>query len=195
MFSGFRSQCISLALLSRVNAFSNCCANTRTNVVLKPRNWFCLISSYRFTLSSSNTRQRCWRWMKVSLSRRMWWSSFLSSLLFSYARNQLPWIIMNQKGSMPLTLIHTKSNTETSIMLWLKYAVLFLTTFTATTSWVFRFWHLTTCPNVPWPRTSRIRYRFLQELWINKKRYRYINLGTYLWPASSDPKMSFTYKI
>jgi hypothetical protein len=46
-------------------------------------------------------------------------------------------------------------------MLWLKYAVLFLTTFTATTSWVFIFWHLTTCPKVPCPSTSKIRYRFL----------------------------------
>lgn len=33
----------------------------------------------------------------------------------------------------------TKSRTETSIMLWLKYAVLFLTTLTATTSCVFKF--------------------------------------------------------
>lgn len=38
----------------------------------------------------------------------------------------------------------TRSSTDTSIMLWLKYAVLFLTTFTATTSCVFKFWHLTT---------------------------------------------------
>ena len=49
-------------------------------------------------------------------------------------------------------------------MLWLKYAVLFLTTFTATTSCVFKFWHLTTCPKVPWPSTSRIRYRFLNSM-------------------------------
>lgn len=40
--------------------------------------------------------------------------------------------------------IPTKSSTETSIILWLKYAVLFLITLTATTSWVFKFWHLTT---------------------------------------------------
>ena len=51
----------------------------------------------------------------------------------------------------------TKSSTETSIILWLKYAVRFLMTLTATTSCVFRFWHLTTWPNVPWPRTSRMR--------------------------------------
>lgn len=33
----------------------------------------------------------------------------------------------------------TKSRTDTSIILWLKYAVRFLMTLTATTSWVFRF--------------------------------------------------------
>lgn len=33
----------------------------------------------------------------------------------------------------------TRSSTETSIMLWLKYAVLFFTTLTATTSCVFMF--------------------------------------------------------
>jgi hypothetical protein len=38
MFSGFRSQCIKRALLSRVKPFNNCCANTRTRVVLSPRN-------------------------------------------------------------------------------------------------------------------------------------------------------------
>lgn len=43
-------------------------------------------------------------------------------------------------------------------MLCWKYAGLFLTTFTATISCVFMFWHLTTWPNVPWPSTSRIRY-------------------------------------
>jgi hypothetical protein len=51
----------------------------------------------------------------------------------------------------------TRSRTETSIILWLKYAVLFFTTLTATTSCVFKFWHFTTCPKVPWPRTSRMR--------------------------------------
>lgn len=68
----------------------------------------------------------------------------------------------------------TKSSTETSIILWLKYAVLFFTTFTATTSCVFKFWHFTTCPNVPWPRTSRIRYRFLsycQHIALIQGRY------------------------
>lgn len=46
----------------------------------------------------------------------------------------------------------------TSIILWLKYAGLFLTTLTATISWVFMFWHFTTWPKVPWPKTSRIKY-------------------------------------
>lgn len=67
----------------------------------------------------------------------------------------------------------TKSRTETSIILWLKYAVLFLMTLTATTSCVLRFWHLTTCPKVPWPSTSRMRYRFLQQsvsIYHRKKR-------------------------
>ena len=45
MFSGFRSQWISLALFSKLRPLSNCCANTLTSVVLRPRNWFCLISS------------------------------------------------------------------------------------------------------------------------------------------------------
>ena len=54
----------------------------------------------------------------------------------------------------------TSSSIVTSIILWLKYAGLFFTTFTATTSCVFMFWHLTTCPNVPCPRISRIRYLF-----------------------------------
>ena len=43
----------------------------------------------------------------------------------------------------------TSSRIVTSIILWLKYAGLFFTTLTATTSCVFIFWHLTTCPNVP----------------------------------------------
>lgn len=43
----------------------------------------------------------------------------------------------------------TSSRIVTSIILWLKYAGLFLTTLTATTSCVFMFWHFTTCPNVP----------------------------------------------
>ena len=43
-----------------------------------------------------------------------------------------------------VTINLTKSRTETSIILWLKYAVLFLMHFTATTSCVFRFWHFTT---------------------------------------------------
>ena len=60
--------------------------------------------------------------------------------------------------------VSTRSSTETSIILWLKYAVLFFTTLTAMTSPVLRFWHLTTCPNVPCPRTSRIRYLFLTQL-------------------------------
>jgi len=38
MFSGFKSQCISFALLSRHSPFSSCCAKTRTKVVLNPRN-------------------------------------------------------------------------------------------------------------------------------------------------------------
>ena len=52
----------------------------------------------------------------------------------------------------------TNSRIVTSIILWLKYAGLFFTTFTATISCVFMFWHFTTCPKVPWPRISRIRY-------------------------------------
>ena len=52
----------------------------------------------------------------------------------------------------------TNSRIVTSIILWLKYAGLFFTTFTATISCVFMFWHFTTCPNVPWPRTSKIKY-------------------------------------
>ena len=43
----------------------------------------------------------------------------------------------------------TSSSIVTSIILWLKYAGLFFTTLTATTSCVFMFWHFTTCPNVP----------------------------------------------
>lgn len=54
---------------------------------------------------------------------------------------------------------HTSSRIVTSIILWLKYAGLFFTTFTATISCVFMFWHFTTWPNVPWPRISRMRYR------------------------------------
>ena len=38
MFSGFKSQCISLALLSKLIPFNSCCANTRTSVVLSPLN-------------------------------------------------------------------------------------------------------------------------------------------------------------
>lgn len=45
MFSGFKSQWIKRALFSSTNPLSSCCANTRTSVVLSPRNWFCLISS------------------------------------------------------------------------------------------------------------------------------------------------------
>lgn len=41
-------------------------------------------------------------------------------------------------------LLRTSSKMVTSIILWLKYAGLFLTTLTATTSCVFMFWHLTT---------------------------------------------------
>lgn len=40
--------------------------------------------------------------------------------------------------------VRTSSKIVTSIILWLKYAGLFLTTFTATTSCVFIFWHFTT---------------------------------------------------
>src|SRR5690606_16377186 len=36
------------------------------------------------TLSNSNTKHKCCLWIKVSLRRNTWWSSFLSSLLFSY---------------------------------------------------------------------------------------------------------------
>lgn len=156
IFSGFKSQCINRALFNKLRPFSSCCAKTRTSVVLSPLNWFCLINSYRLTLNSSKTRQRCCRWMKVSFSRRRWWSSFLSSFVLSYG--EINGMSHNQ-AKFPLT----RSSTDTSIILWLKYAVLFLTTFTATTSCVFKFWHLTTCPKVPWPRTSRIRYRFLRD--------------------------------
>lgn len=55
----------------------------------------------------------------------------------------------------------TNSSIVTSIILWLKYAGLFLTTLTATISCVLIFWHLTTWPNVPCPRTSRMRYLLL----------------------------------
>ena len=45
IFSGFRSQWINLALFNKLKPFKSCCANTRTSVVLSPRNWFCLINS------------------------------------------------------------------------------------------------------------------------------------------------------
>lgn len=51
----------------------------------------------------------------------------------------------------------TRFRIATSILLWFRYAGLFLTTLTAQMECVRMFWHLTTWPNVPWPRTSRIK--------------------------------------
>ena len=53
-------------------------------------------------------------------------------------RNWLKNVVRNIKSEL------TSSSIVTSIILWLKYAGLFFTTFTATTSCVFIFWHFTT---------------------------------------------------
>ncbi len=44
---------------------------TRTSEVDNPLNEFCLISSYKLLLRSSNTRHKWEWWMKVSLSLSM----------------------------------------------------------------------------------------------------------------------------
>jgi hypothetical protein len=59
------------------------------------------------------------------------------------------------------------SRMVTSIMLWLKYAGLFLTTLTATISCDFTFWHLTTWPNVPCPNMSNITYLCTPSAYIH----------------------------
>lgn len=135
-----------LASFKTQRASSNWAVNTRTRLMLNPRNWFCLINSYKFTESSSKTRHKCLRWIKVSWSRRIWCLSSISYRSFKSSR------------------------TVTSIILWLKYAGLFLITFTATIALVFKFWHLTTCPKVPWPNTSKIRYLFKSAMKYSDSR-------------------------
>ena len=149
MFSGFKSQWISLAFLSTFSESISCCANTRTRLILNPLKLLRLISSYRLLLNSSNTRHRCCLCTKRS---------------FNFKR------LCESVGS---TLVLRCSRIDTSIMLCLRYAGLFFMTLTATISFVFMFWHLTTWPNVPWPKTSSTKYR----------------------RCSSTPKMSLTNKM
>jgi len=58
MFSGFKSQCMSLASFKTVIASRSCAVKTFTSCVLRPWNWFCLISSYRFDDNNSKTRHK-----------------------------------------------------------------------------------------------------------------------------------------
>ncbi len=71
MFSGFRSQWMSRASFSTVSASKSWAVKTFTSCVLRPWNWFCLMSSYKLDESSSKTRHRWFLWMNESRSRRM----------------------------------------------------------------------------------------------------------------------------
>lgn len=71
MFSGFKSQWISRASLRTVKESNSCAVNTFTSCVLRPWNWFCLMSSYKLDESSSNTRHKWFLWMNESCSRKM----------------------------------------------------------------------------------------------------------------------------
>jgi hypothetical protein len=58
-----------------------------------------------------------------------------------------------------------------------------------------RFWHFTTWPNVPWPKTSKIKYRFLSCRFSLLRPCREGLEVTHLCPASSEPRMSLTYRM
>lgn len=74
-----RQPCASLT--SRI-----CLMKCRINGNGSPLNWFCLSSSYRLMLNSSNTRQRWFLNSKQSSNRTMFLASFGSYLSFSCRR-------------------------------------------------------------------------------------------------------------
>ena len=83
IFSGFKSQWISLASFKIHKASRSWAVNTFTSCVLSPWNWFCFISSYKFDDKSSKTRHKWFLWMKESRKRRIWCSSWGSHCLLS----------------------------------------------------------------------------------------------------------------
>mmetsp|Transcript_31001 Transcript_31001/g.77132 ORF Transcript_31001/g.77132 Transcript_31001/m.77132 type:complete len:302 (-) Transcript_31001:182-1087(-) len=139
MFSGLRSQWITLAPRRVLSASSSCLTNTRASPMDSPRKLFWRSSSYRLMLSTSNTMHRWLRCTKWSIMRTMWQASRSSILVLSMCR-------------MPI-----------STCAWWKYAGWFLITFTATARPVPFSRHRTTCPNVPLPSTSRTSYSPLRR--------------------------------
>ena len=187
MFSGFKSQWISLALFNRLSPFRSCWANTRTSVVLNPRNWFCLISSYKLTLRSSNTKQRCCLWMKVSFNRRRWWSSFLSSFVFNYSKASAYFLCLLGRLSYQIEdrhFHHTLVEVGCPVLHYL-YCHDFLS---------FQILALDYLTESSLAKDIEDKVPVSETCISNlhRKEYRNVDLDTYLWPVSSDPRMSFT---
>jgi len=84
--SGFKSQWIIFDLFNTQRASSNWDTKTLTKFVDKPLNWFCLINSYKLTLSISNIMHKCPWNINVSFNLMILCLSSLSYWLFNFKK-------------------------------------------------------------------------------------------------------------